>query len=199
MSETTNVSPGRQIANAIGRLWWMPLVRGVLLMILGGYALFHPGMTVIVLTQVVGIFVIADGVLAVLAGILGTTPSRGWTIVRGIILILVGVFVFVHAVAIAGITATIVLYIIAIGAIISGVLEIVGAIRDREGLEGEGWLMLAGTLAILFGLLLLVAPLAFGMLIVAILGAYAIFYGLSLIVWAFRVRKFGRDLREATP
>ena len=196
MPESTPVSPRDQVAEVIGSLWWLPLVRGVLLIILGGYALFRPGMTAITLTQVVGIFVIADGILAIIAAILRETPSRGWTIVRGVLLSLIGVFVFAHSVAIAGITATVVLYIMAFGAVVSGILEIMGAIRDRKGIEGEGWLILGGVLAILFGVLLFIAPLAFGLLIVRILGAYAIIYGVSLIVLAFRVHKFGKSLRK---
>jgi uncharacterized membrane protein HdeD (DUF308 family) len=197
MSDLTAVSPRQQVAEAIGSLWWLPLLRGVMLIILGGYALFRPGMTVVALTQVVGIFVIADGILAIVAGILGQTPSRGWTIVRGVIAILIGIFVFGHAVAVAGITATVVLYVIAFGAIVTGVLEVMAAIQERKEIEGAGWLLLGGVLAILFGVLLLIAPLAFGELVVRVLGAYAIIYGIALAVLAFRVRSLGKALGEA--
>jgi uncharacterized membrane protein HdeD (DUF308 family) len=194
MSEPTAVSPRKHVAEVLGSLWWLPLVRGVLLIVLGGYALFHPAMTAIALTQVVGIFVIADGILAIAAGILGETPSRGWTIVRGVIAVLVGVFVFGHPVAVAGITATVVLYVIAFGAITTGVLEIMAALRDRKEMQGEGWLILGGALAILFGMLLLIAPLAFGQLIVRVLGAYAIIFGVSLSILAFRLRNLAEVL-----
>lgn len=197
MSESTAVSSRQQVAEVLSGLWWLPLVRGLFLAVLGGYALFQPGMTVVVLTRVVGIFVIADGILALIAGILGATPSRVWTIARGIISLLVGIFVFGHAAAVAGITATVVLYVIAFGAIVSGVLEIMAAIRDRKQLEGEGWLILGGGLAILLGVLLLIAPLAFGQFIVRILGAYAILYGISLVVLAFRMRGLGKALGKA--
>jgi uncharacterized membrane protein HdeD (DUF308 family) len=197
MSDLTAVSPRQQVAEAIGSLWWLPLLRGVMLIILGGYALFRPGMTVVALTQVVGVFVIADGILAIIAGILGQTPSRGWTIVRGVIAILIGIFVFGHAVAVAGITATVVLYVIAFGAIVTGVLEVMAAIQERKEIEGAGWLLFGGVLAILFGVLLLIAPLAFGELVVRVLGAYAIIYGIALAVLAFRVRSLGKALGEA--
>lgn len=119
---------------------------------------------------------------------------RAWTFLRGVLAILIGIFVFAHPVAVAGVTATIVLYVIAVGIITCGVLEIAAAIRDRKEIEGEVWLMLGGGLAVLFGVLILMAPIAFGLLIVQVLGAYAIFYGIALIVLAFRVRKFGKSL-----
>jgi uncharacterized membrane protein HdeD (DUF308 family) len=196
MSESTAISPRERVAESLGRLWWLPMLRGLLLIILGGYALFRPGMTALALTQVVGIFVIADGILAIVAGILGQAPSRFWTTVRGVLAILIGIFVFGHPFAVGAIAATIVLYIIAFGAIASGILEIVAAIRDRKEIEGEVWLILGGVLAILFGLLLLMTPLAFGVLIVQILGAYAIIFGISLIALAFRARKLAETLSK---
>ena len=140
MSNATNVSPRERLSEAIQKLWWVPLVRGILLVVLGCYVLFRPGMTALALTQVVGIFVIAEGILAIIAAILGQTSSRVWTFVRGALAILIGIFVFAHPVAVAGITATIVLYVIACGVITCGVLEIAAAIRDRKEIEGEGWM-----------------------------------------------------------
>ena len=46
MTEATSTSPRDRVAEAIGSLWWLPLLRGILLLILGGYALFRPGMTI---------------------------------------------------------------------------------------------------------------------------------------------------------
>ena len=166
----------------------------VLLILVGLYALFRPGMTAVALTQVIAIFLIADGVLSIIAGILGETPSRLWTIVRGVVEILIGVFVFGHAVAVAGITTNVILYIIAFGAIVTGILEVIAAIQDRKEIEGEIWMILGGLLTVLFGLVLMMAPLFWGTMIVRLLGIYAIVYGISLIALAFRIRKFGKHL-----
>lgn len=76
-------------------------------------------------------------------------------------------------------------------AILSGILEIYVAIRDRREIEGEGWLILSGALAIGFGLVLLASPLAAGMLMVQFLGAFAVIAGISIVILAFRLRTFG--------
>jgi uncharacterized membrane protein HdeD (DUF308 family) len=196
MPDATNASPRERLSEGIKKLWWIPLVRGILLLVLGCYAICRPGMTALALTQVVGIFVIAEGILAIVAAILGQTSSRVWTFVRGVLAILIGIFVFAHPLAVAGITATIVLYVIAFGIIACGVLEIAAAIRDRKEIEGEGWLLLGGGLAVLFGVLLLIAPVAFGLLIVRVIGAFAILSGIAMIALAFRVRKFGKALNQ---
>ncbi len=192
MSDPTPTPTYERVAATIGSLWWLPLLRGVLLIILGAYALFRPGMTAIMLAQVIGIYIVLDGILAIIAGVLGDVPSRGWIIVRGVLEILLGIFVFAYPVFAAGLTAKIVLTVIGIGAIVSGLLEIIAAIRDRRAIEGEGWLILGGLLAIVFGVLVLMAPFAFGQLLIRILGAYAILFGIALISLAFRVRKVGK-------
>jgi uncharacterized membrane protein HdeD (DUF308 family) len=196
MADSVGVPPRPHLAEAIRSLWWLPLVRGLFLLVLGGYALFRPGMTVAVLVQVIGIFLIADGVLAILAGMLGDVPSRGWTIVRGVLAILAGIFVFANPVLVAGITAVALLYLVAITSILVGVLEIVAAIRDRNDIEGEGWLILGGVLGVLFGVLLLIAPISFGLLMVRILGVFAIIAGISLTLFAFRLRGLGKQLQD---
>ena len=195
MSEASSETPRDRVEGALGSLWWLPLIRGILLILLGAYALFRPGMTIGALAQVVGIFVIVDGILSIVAGIMGDVPSRGWVIVRGVLEILVGAFVFANPLIVAGVTATFLVSVLAFSAILSGVLEIVAAIQDRKQIEGEGWLILGGAITVLFGVVLLISPLSFGLFMVRVLGAFAIFSGVSLIVFAFRLRGLGKKLK----
>ena len=195
MSEVSSATPRDRVAEALGSLWWLPLIRGILLFLLGGYALFRPGMTLGALAQVVGIFVILDGILSIIAGIMGDVPSRGWVIVRGVLEILVGAFVFANPLIVAGVTATFLVSVLAFSAILSGVLEIVAAIQDRKQIEGEGWLILGGAITLLFGVVLLISPFSFGLFMVRVLGVFAIFSGVSLIVFAFRLRGLGKKLK----
>jgi len=161
------------------------------LFLLGGYALFRPGMTIGALAQVFAIFVIFDGVMAVVAGLFGEVSSRGWVILRGVLAILLGAFVFANPLIVAGITATFLVYMLAFSATLSGILEIVAAVQNRKQIEGEGWLILSGALNVLLGFFLLIAPLSFGLFIVRVLGVAAMFFGVALVVFAFRLRRLG--------
>lgn len=186
---TTHLPP--QVIQAVSRLWWVILVRGVLSVLVGLYALFQPGMTLITFTQVLGAFVLIDGALAVVHGILGWTATRAWTLLRGVLGILVGLFVLTHPVVVGVIAATTLVLIIGIQTIASGVLEIYIAIRARKDVEGEGWLILVGLLAIVFGGILVIAPFLSTLVLIRLLGASSIMLGIALIVNSFRIRKLG--------
>lgn len=194
MSESTTMQPIQNVGQLMSQLWWTVLLRGILLIILGGYALYQPGMTLITFTQVLAVFVILDGILAIIAAILGVTESRGWTLVRGVLGILVGIFVLGHPLVVGMLTGLMVVMVIAIQSIVCGVMEIIVAIRERKQIEGEGWLILSGLCGIIFGGILLAAPFASSLILIRIVGAFTIFFGAALIVNSFRVRKLGRAL-----
>jgi len=196
MSEVNLAQSRERFAGAIRAIWWLTLIRGILLILIGIVALFNPAMTLVALAQVIGFYLILEGCLAIWAGISGQTSSRVWTIIRGLLLILAGVFVVAHPVIMAAINATILIYLLAIAFLISGVTEIYVAIRDRKQIEGEGWLILGGVLSIIFAFVLIVAPLAAATMFVRILGVFAIIAGITLIATAFRLRNFGSNIRK---
>jgi uncharacterized membrane protein HdeD (DUF308 family) len=195
MSEMNLAQARDRAASAVRAIWWLTLVRGILLILLGCYALFSPGMTVVALTRVIGLFLILEGFLAVWAGVSGQTSTRLWTIVRGVLLILAGLFFFSQPVLMAAIKLTVVIWLIAASFVASGVAEIYTAIRDRKQIEGEGWLILGGVLAIIFGLILVGCPLSAGLLLVRVVGVFAAIAGIALIAAAFRLRNFGQRLK----
>jgi uncharacterized membrane protein HdeD (DUF308 family) len=182
------------LAMALSSLWWLPLVRGILLMILGVYALLQPGMTLAIFAQVAGFFLVFDGLLAVIAGVAGQVPSRLWTIIRGVFAVLAGSFVFAHPVLVAGLTAAFVVSVIGVLAILSGVIEIIAAIQDRKKIEGEGWLILSGILLVLIGVALLATPLLFGLTMIRVLGVLSIMSSIGMIVFAFRMKGLKSEL-----
>ena len=112
--------------------------------------------------------------------------------------VLIGIFVAGHSFLVAGVTTVTIMYIVGLAAIVLGILEIVAAIQDRKEIEGEGWLMLGGAMMIVLGVLLLMAPLQFGLLLVRILGIYAIIFGISQIVLSFLRTPSGPGVQRIT-
>jgi len=87
-----------------------------------------------------------------------------------------------------GLTALILLYFIAAWHIVRGVFEIVVAIRLRKEIEGEGWLIVAGVLSVLFGLFLYARPGAGALALLWLIGTFALVLGVILIALGFRLK-----------
>ena len=74
------------------------------------------------------------------------------------------------------------LIFIACWAIVLGVFQIIGAIRLRKEIDNEWTLILGGALSVLFGLVLLVAPGAGAVGLIWVIAAYAIVFGVLLVM-----------------
>jgi len=175
----------------LARNWWVVALRGAAALIFGVLALVWPGITVLVLVALFGAYALVDGVFALGTAILGrgrSGGSRGWLAVGGIAGIIVGILTFVWP----GVTALVLLWLIAAWAVITGVLEIVAAIRLRRELRGEWMLILSGVISVLFGILLMVWPAAGALAVTVLIGLYAIVFGIVLLALGFRLRRLGR-------
>jgi uncharacterized membrane protein HdeD (DUF308 family) len=90
-----------------------------------------------------------------------------------------------------GITTLVLLYVIAAWAVITGVFEILAAVRLRVEIQNEWLLGLGGLASVLFGVFLFVSPGAGVLAVLWLIGGYAIFIGVVLIALACRLRATG--------
>ena len=162
---------------------------------LGLLAFIWPGITLFVLVIFWGAYMFVDGVFAIVAAVRAAGQEARWwlLLVEGILGVLVGIVTFIWP----GLTALALLYLVAAWAIVTGILEIVGAIRLRREIEGEWALILAGVLSVIFGVLLVVIPAPAGLLSLTwLIGVYAIVFGVIMLILAFRLRSMaGRESR----
>jgi uncharacterized membrane protein HdeD (DUF308 family) len=172
----------------LARRWWTLTLRGVIAILFGLMALIWPGITLLALVVLFGAYALVDGVIALGTAIFGdraTTGERGWLIVEGIAGIIVGILTF----AWPGVTAVVLLWLIAAWAIVTGVLEIAAAVRLRQEITGEWLLAVGGVLSVLFGILLIVRPGAGALAVVFLIGGYAIVFGIIIIGLGLRLRQ----------
>jgi len=153
-------------------------------LLFGLAALFWPGITLYVLIIFFGAYALVDGVFAIAAGIRGSGGRRWVFLAEGVLGILAGLIAFFYP----GMTAFVLLYVIAFWAILTGLLRIVMAIWLRREIENEWFLVLSGVISVLFGVILAALPGPGLLALVWVVGIYELILGVALIVLGFEVR-----------
>ncbi len=179
-----------------GRKWWLLALRGVLAIIFGILVFVMPGIALESLILVYAIYSIIGGVGTVFLGFnLRKSNAQWWVVVlEGVLGVIAGIL----ALLFPGITALILLYIIAFWAILTGITTVVTAIQVRKEIEGEFWLGLSGVISIIFGVLLILFPGLGALSVLGIIGASSILLGFTLIMLAFRVKGYHDRITTAT-
>lgn len=166
--------------------WLWVALRGVIAILFGIVAFVLPGLTFLVLVIWFGAYAFVDGIFTVIAAFTNRTKNDRWWVMllEGILGIVVGILTFFQP----GITGAALVYLISAWAIVTGALEIYAAIRLRQEIQGEFWLALTGVLSIVAGVLMFLFPDTGAIALIYIIGAYALLFGIMLLVLAFRLR-----------
>jgi uncharacterized membrane protein HdeD (DUF308 family) len=170
--------------------WWAIALRGVLGIIFGLVALFLPGPTLLSLVLLFSAYMLVDGAFTIVAAVRAARRHERWglLVLGGIADIAAGIIAFLWP----GITVLAFVLLIAAWAIVSGALMV--AASFRLNLEhGRWWLALGGIASLTFGVLLLLAPLIGAVVLTWWLGAYAVVFGVTLLILAYRLRSRRED------
>jgi uncharacterized membrane protein HdeD (DUF308 family) len=176
----------------LAKNWWAFVLRGVVAILLGVITFLSPGITFGALVLLFGAYALVDGVLSIAGAWRAHRSNERW----GALLLggLAGIVTAMITVAWPEITALALVLIVAAWALVTGVFEIVAAIRLRKYITGEWLLGLAGIASIVFGILIAMVPVAGALVIALWIGAYATVFGVMLVALGFRLRKFTRTL-----
>jgi uncharacterized membrane protein HdeD (DUF308 family) len=180
---------GGKLAGILRRTWWLLLLRGLMAIAFGVLSWVQPGISLAALVMLFGVYALIDGVAGVWASMAGHKDDGHWWVL--LLWGVVGVGVGTLTLSAPGLTALALLFYIALWAVATGVLQIVAAVRLRKEIEGEWMLGLGGLASVAFGLVLMARPMAGAVALLWIIATYAIFFGLLLVVLAFKARRFG--------
>src|SRR4051794_29259908 len=138
----------------VSRYWWLIALRGVFAVLFGLAAFTLPGPSLLALVLLFGAYALVDGVASIVAAIrAGRHHGQWWAmLIEGIVGVAAGLITFVWP----AITALALLYLIAAWALMTGVLEIVAAVRLRQVISNEWLLGLSGVISIAYGVLLII-------------------------------------------
>ena len=171
----------------LSRNWWAFLLRGIIAVVFGLIAIFMPVAAFLSLVFVFGAFALVDGIFTIISAFTSNAKSENWwwLILEGLFGILIGVLTLLQPAAMGGAW----LLLIAVWAIVTGVLEIITAIRLRNEITGEFWLILGGLISVAFGVFVVTAPLAGAFAIGFVIGIYALVFGVAFIMLALKLRR----------
>jgi uncharacterized membrane protein HdeD (DUF308 family) len=169
--------------------WWTVALRAGVAIILGIIAFALPGITLAAVVLLFGFYAIIDGVLALIAAFRERRNHGQW----GVMLFegVVGIGAGVIALLWPGIGALALTLIVAAWALATGVLEIIMAIRLRRLISGEWLLILSGVLSIALAVMVALFPGAGALALIWWMGAYALAYGVVMLMLALRIRRLG--------
>ncbi len=180
----------------LARDWRIVALRGLTGVILGLAIFLWPAMVLEALVLLFGAYVLLNGLGSVITALrYGRKYRYGWvTLLSGFL----GVIASVVAVAWPGITTPILIDVMAVWAVLTGICELLAALRLRETVEVE-WLLdlsgnatvlgLGGLVSLLFGIMLLVWPGAGTLAMLGLVAGYGLTYGTLLVYLSLRLRR----------
>ncbi|WP_078083466.1 HdeD family acid-resistance protein [Microbulbifer mangrovi] len=189
LNPSSNYLSNRPLLRAMADNWWVALVRGLFAILFGVLTFIWPGISLLSLVILFGVYSLMDGAVAIYGAITGrgkvSRSSLWWLLFVGITGIAAGIVTFIYP----QVTALVLVIFIGAWALVRGIFEIIGAVRLRKEIDNEWLLIFAGFMSVIFGLVLLVNPGAGALALLWLIGGYAIAFGIILVWLAFRLRK----------
>jgi uncharacterized membrane protein HdeD (DUF308 family) len=176
------------LSEFLEKRWWLVALRGLAALVFGIICFTSPLIAAASLLLVFAFFAIADGVLGI-ASAFGQA-RRGerwvWLAVEAVATLVLGVV----ALVIPGVALTFVFIFITIKALISGVFLLLASAK-LDGEHGQGALLAAGLVS-----LLMLAPMLGAKLLIWWIGAWAVLFGLLLLVVGLKLRGAAKRLKR---
>ena len=196
---STPASGPTTLSDAYARVWWIPLLRGLVLVLFGLLLLVQPLVeTAAAVVVLFGAFLLVDAFVALVQGVVARGQAgRVWWWVQAVADLAFAVLVVLWP----GATALVLYYLVATWAIVLGVVTLVTAVnlaREREA--HWPWVTVGGVVGVLFGLVLVARPPDGGTalsLVVAALGLYVFVVGVCGVVSAFAARAVVAEIDAA--
>jgi uncharacterized membrane protein HdeD (DUF308 family) len=172
-------------SQALTQNWWLFTLRGIFGIVFGLIALIFPGPTMLSMVIVFSAYMLVDGVAGIVSAVRAMRRRDRWGLLalEGLVDIAAGIVAFLWP----GITVLAFVLLIATWAIVSGALMTTAGFRLNIS-HGRWWLILGGLVSLAYGALLIAAPLIGALVLTWWLGAYALVFGIALIIFSFRLR-----------
>lgn len=174
--------------------WWLLALKGVFALILGLILIAYPVKTQVVITLVIGLFALIEGLLVSLLAIINHKKFEHWglLLIRGIFGILLGLVLF----AWPGLSLAVILFLTSLWLLVVGIVLIFEAVSLRKEDVGE-WLIAAlGLILILFGIFIMSNPQLSLSILGVVMGLMMLLNGIINIALGFQLRGDRKSLTK---
>jgi uncharacterized membrane protein HdeD (DUF308 family) len=170
--------------------WWQIALRGFLALIFGILVLARPDVALFIFAYIFGAYAFVDGIFTLVAAVnyKAGAGQRAWLFVRGILGGILGIIVGLITFFWPAITELALVMLIAAWALVTGIMELIFAFRANQNTAIRWMFAVSGILSLILGILLLARPIFAALVIVWVIGAYAMLAGILLIILGFRLR-----------
>jgi uncharacterized membrane protein HdeD (DUF308 family) len=173
------------------RTWWVFLIGGIAGIIFGVLAFREPLAAWLVVSIFFAAAIMVDGVFNVIGAIRNREKDGWWVMLLiGVLGAVAGGYALLNPI----ISMKAFLLLVAIEAVLLGMLLLTLGYKVRETAKHEWLLYLAGATSIGFGALIVMWPGVAGVSIIWAIATWAIIIGVLRVVFAFKVRSMGRSL-----
>jgi uncharacterized membrane protein HdeD (DUF308 family) len=162
--------------------WWLALLIGAVSIVAGVIVILKPSDSLSTLAVIFGIFILVDGVIALIAALSGETEGRGLLAVLGALSVIAGVLLIRHP--LGGVKA--VALLLGIWLIAAGVVRFVAAFSVPDH---RAWRICVALVLAIFGVVIVSSPHIGYATLALIAGLCFICYGIGMLLvgWAMHV------------
>lgn len=180
-SDTSSVAA----SDGLARNWWLFTLRGIFGVLFGLLALLFPAPTMLSLVILFSAYMLVDGAAGIVSAVRAMRRRDQWglLIFEGVLNIAVGIVALLWP----SLTVLAFVFLVAAWAIITGGSMMAAGFRLNIS-HGRWWLVLGGLCSLIYGALLIAMPLIGAVVLTWWMGAYALVFGISLIILSFQLR-----------
>jgi uncharacterized membrane protein HdeD (DUF308 family) len=189
---TAEPATSEAMSAVLAQNWWLIALRGVFAILFGIIAFAAPGAVMLTLALFFAAYLLVDGVIGIAAAVRAARAHERWGLLlaEGALNIVMGLIAAVLPVS----AVLAFVFVTAAWALITGGLMLAAAFKLTQT-HGRLWLALGGIVSVIWGVLLVIAPLVGAVVLTWWLGAYALVFGIALLVLAFQLRAHKDDTR----
>lgn len=163
-------------------MWWLLLLRGIFLILLGFFAVVWPGLTLYTFVLGFALYLVLAGIVNAINSIMSIGKAPMWFL--GMVLAILEIGVGIYALKNLSLTVATLILLVGLIFVVRGIMEIVSAFGD--GYEGKHRILyvLLGGLSLLAGVVVWLYPVSGGLAFTWVVGLYGIAAGAFLVAMA---------------